>query len=155
MKDMTEETIQLAAAVVGRVHDLIQDGWVKGRFYDDSKNPTQFCILGALELASLELMSGALGKNDQARNEVIDLASGFILEAAEMGFQQSSNIPGWNDAGARTLEEVLGALRGAADRLWNLATQKEDEEVDMSQYVVVKQTEPQKQYLYNVLTAQA
>lgn len=156
MKDMTDATFLLAAGVVERAHDLINDGWIKGRFYDDGKNPTAFCILGALELAALELVGqGLLGnKNKDAQAEVIDLAAAFICEAAGLPMRdQSSSIPGYNDASERTKEQVLGAMRMAADNLWAIAVEKEEELVDLSMYKSVEEVEPAKQYLYNVLVA--
>ncbi len=137
-----ENALVLAAGIAERSCDLISDGWIKGRFYDDKKLPQRFCILGAIELATEELMEGA---STDAKRIVKDVVESFV--SVEV---QSRIIHAFNDTRTNQ-EDVVGALRAAADSLWTVATETPEEEVDMTKYVVKSKDEPQYQYLYNTL----
>lgn len=118
-----DATVMLAASVLERSGELIADGWVKGRFYKmvEKDVPVAFCILGAFEQALDELMPKASYSAD-ARREIIDIATVFVLDEVENQTNKKvSSIPGWNDAGERTQEEVLSVIGRAAARLWEIS----------------------------------
>ena len=153
--NVQDATLAMAASVIERSRDLIDDGWVKGTFYeytDDGgiKAPKTFCILGALELASQELFEGAFHK--EAGSEVLDVARFFILdEIANLG--GGGSIPGFNDAGSRTHEQVLSVLDKAARRLWDLSVEGgELETLDLSMYVDCEPEESAQEFLTLVLS---
>jgi len=130
--DVSDATLALAASVVDRTHDLIADGWVKGRMFttvDGAKH--EFCILGAIEQAVSEITEIA---QRSRRKDIYDLATMFILDeavnqyqygGARAGWNSHGSIPGFNDAGNRTHDQVLNVLTGAAGRLWDLSVVNE------------------------------
>jgi hypothetical protein len=115
--------ISLAASVVERTHELIADGWVKGRMSDSVDGvPTAFCIHGALNLAMEEVFGNARG------NEVVEvLAVAFICDEAKtqynfQGSWKQGGIPAasFNDNAATKHEDVLSVLKSASKRLWEV-----------------------------------
>src|SRR3990167_6672051 len=110
-RDKMDTVKTLAANVVDRARELIDDGWAKGRMHGQVME--DFCILGALELASRELLPTAR----TGRREVCRVAEGAIRAVAG----NITSIPGWNDAKERTKDEVLSVLRLASERLWDEA----------------------------------
>lgn len=132
-----DATVMLAAALVERSADLIRDGWVQGRLYTmvDGKTPVAFCILGALEEAMNELMPSA-NFAPEARREVHDMAAAFILdEVEEQTRVKTSSIPGWNDNGQRTQDEVVSVMESAASRLWDISLDSNEKFADLSRFV--------------------
>lgn len=132
-----DATIMLAAALVERSADLIRDGWVKGRLYTmvEGKTPVAFCILGALEEAMNEILPSA-NFAPEARREVHDMAAAFILdEVEEQTREKACSIPGWNDSGERTQDEVVKVMEGAAARLWEISLDGNEKLSDISKYV--------------------
>lgn len=124
--DCDDATLALAASVVDRAHDLISEGWVKGKMSDGLES--KFCIHGAVNLAIREIFGeGGQYSNHAARN-VTELACMFIVDEA-VGQPSKGSLgawaAGWNDSAERTHEEVLKALDGAARRLWNLSVENE------------------------------
>jgi len=126
--DVSDATLALAASVVDRTHDLIADGWVKGRMFttvDGAKH--EFCILGAIEQAVSEITEIA---QRSRRKDIYDLATMFILDEAVSQHQYQcgkygGSIPDFNNASNRTHEQVLSVLIGAASRLWDLSVVNE------------------------------
>lgn len=142
----------LAASIVDRSHDLIEDGWVKGRLSTSIGGALRrFCILGAMQLAVEEVF----GTDRYASVQAYDLAQAFILdEAANQYNYRSSSIPGFNDPANRTHDQVLSVLKSAAQRLWDLSLEVEDigGAVDLSRYITEEvDTEHAKVYLNAVL----
>jgi hypothetical protein len=132
-----DATVMLAAAVVERSADLIRDGWVKGRFYKmiEKNVPVAFCILGALEEALNEVMPTA-NFAPEARREVHDMCAAFILdEVEEQTRVKTTSIPGWNDSGERSQEEVVSVMQGAAARLWDISLDSNESLADLSKFV--------------------
>lgn len=155
MMDIGVANLALAASVCDRTHDLIEAGWVKGRFYGGYENVQTFCILGAIDLALEEL----LDQNQMyAREDIKHVATTFILDEAlaQYKYSKGGSIPGFNDAAEREHDQVLSVLSGAAKRLWNLSV--DDQELGQiwqpSQWAEVDQAtaqEYQKVYLESVL----
>lgn len=132
-----DATVMLAAAVVERSADLIQDGWVRGTFYKmvENKVPVAFCILGALDEAMREILPSA-NYAAEARKQVHDMCAAFILdEVEEQTREKTSSIPGWNDSGTRTQEEVVAVMQGAAARLWDISLDTNESLADLSRFV--------------------
>lgn len=132
-----DATIMLAAAVVERSADLMRDGWIQGRLVKmiEGKTPVAYCILGALDEALNEIMPGPNFASD-ARREVHDMATAFILdEAEEQTREKTSSIPGWNDSGERTQEEVVAVMEAAASRLWDISLDGNEKFADISRFV--------------------
>lgn len=129
--DVSDATLALAASVVDRTHDLIADGWVKGRMFSTVEGVKhEFCILGAIDQAMSEITEIA---QRGRHKDIHDLATMFILDEAVNQYQYQSyggkysagSIPGFNDAGNRTQDQVLNVLTGAAGRLWDLSVVNE------------------------------
>jgi hypothetical protein len=150
--EVHDASLALAGTLVDRSYDLIDDGWVKGRFYQKVDGaPVTFCIEGALELASQELFSNMYHADH--KRDVVNLARLFILDEVEKQTGRVyASIPGYNDAGERSHEQVLGVLQGAAQRLWDLSVNTEElGSLDLTQYVETEPAEAAKQYLHAVL----
>lgn len=153
--NVQDATLAMAASVIERSRDLIDEGWVKGTFYQYTsgggiKAPKTFCILGALELAAMELFEGGAFHKEVA-GDVLDVARYFILdEIASLG--GGGSIPGFNDAGSRTHEQVLSVLDKSASRLWNLSIDHgELGGIDLTRYVDVEPEEDAQAFLSLVL----
>lgn len=152
-KLQTDETILgLAASVTCRAHELIQDGWVKGRMSSGAGGAEKFCIHGAINLA----MEEVFGRRDISQNiqrNVEDIAVAFICDEAfgRTKGHWSGGIPAavFNDAAARRHDEVLGVLDRAGQRLWAITMDTDSTEkiVYPTQWAGVEETEAQ-QYLY-------
>lgn len=123
-----DSTLGLAAAVADRACELIQEGWVKGAMHTKVDGaPVQFCIHGAIDLAMEEIFGH---KRLGAEAEV--LATAFIVDEAQTqyGFKGSwkqGGIPaaGFNDVAERKHQDVLNVMGAAAERLWDLALERE------------------------------
>lgn len=155
--NVQDATLAMAASVIERSRDLIDDGWVKGTFYEftgdgNIKAPKTFCILGALEVAAAELLEGTYHK--EAGREVIDVATHFILDEIRSAMGRAyGNIPSFNDEAARTHEQVLSVLDKSARRLWDLSVDTgEMGGIDLSRYVETEHDEEELQYLNLVLS---
>lgn len=146
--DKNDANLILAASCIERASDLIQDGWVRGRFYTTVAGaPVSFCILGALEVAFQEL--GNLHKDHQ--REILSICQSFILDEVDEQFRyKTCSIPSFNDSKARSVDDVTSVLRAAAKRVWDVAMESDETLVDLTQYVK-PQSEEQKQYLHAVL----
>jgi hypothetical protein len=132
-----DATVMLAAGLVERSADLIRDGWIRGTFYKmvEGKTPVAFCILGALEEAMNELMP-ATQFVEEARRQVHDVACAFILdEVEEQTREKTGSIPGWNDSGTRTQEEVVSVMEAAASRLWDISLDSSEKLGDITRLV--------------------
>lgn len=151
MTDIEDATLALAAGVADRVHDLIQDGWVKGRFYTKTGGaPHRFCILGAIDLALEEFFQK---RTCVGSTHVGEIVRAFISDEALTRYGSWGSIPGFNDASERKLEEVLAVVAGAARRLWDLSVQNEDvgAGVDLTRYATEQEEGPARAYLHAVL----
>ena len=129
-------TIMMAAAVVERSVDLVQDGWIQGSWVKmlEKKVPVAFCILGAFDQAIEEMMP-ASSFSEHARREVKEVSIAFVLdEVEEQTRQKADSIPGWNDNGNRTQEEVVKVLQGAAARLWEISLDTSEKLADITKY---------------------
>lgn len=132
-----DATVMLAAAVVERSTDLIRDGWIKGRLAKmvEKNVPVAFCILGALDQALEEIMPGSKFVAE-ARRQIQEVAAAFILdEVEEQTRQKTSSIPGWNDSGERTQEEVVNVMEAAAGRLWEISLDASERLQDIGKFV--------------------
>lgn len=123
MMDLGTANMALAASICERAHDLIETGWVKGTWHSGYDGVQTFCIEGALDLALEEL----LNQGDRAAPEIKEIARMFILDEALARYKfTGAYIPGFNDAGERTHDEVLSVLDGAARRLWAISVADEE-----------------------------
>lgn len=140
------DAMELAASVVGRTAELIDDGWMKGKFYDNPVAPARFCVLGAIEVAvdELKLPASVAGK-------IREIACSAIVEEITGKKGDAWNIPEFNDAGERTLDEVLGVLGRAEQRLWSIAMHEEQVDLSAYQNIGTQAIEQKQAYLYNVL----
>jgi len=132
-----DATVMLAAAVVERSVDLIRDGWIKHAWVKmiEGKTPVAFCILGAFDQAIEEMMPKA-SFAPEAREQVKEMAIAFVLdEAEEQTRVKTSSIPGWNDSGERTHEEVISVMEAAASRLWDISLEGNEKFADLSKFV--------------------
>lgn len=160
MIDVSDATFALAAGVVERAHDLIDDGWVKGKLYDSRSQPTRFCILGALQLAAEEVIMQGIPMKKSRRDEhhemymavkeLVGLCSAIIADAAGMGLNGSP--PTFNDAPNRKQAEVLAVMRSAAETLWDISLNTE-REIDMSSMLNTGTSENVKSFLEMELVA--
>lgn len=126
-----EAVLGLAASVTGRACELITDGWIKGSMRGGSGGVENFCIHGAIELAMEEVFT-VRNMKIGVQQDVEQVAVAFICDEA-FGQMRAGSIPAasFNDAGARTHDEVTGVLERASERLWNLAVGSDmDEHVE-------------------------
>lgn len=133
-----EAVIALAASVVGRTRELIEDGWIKGELV--TKGYGKFCIHGAMNLALVEMFGrkeecgianvcGGYAATRQGFGDIEALATAFIVEAAADRYSYDRDAwrngrlgaAPWNNEPERRQEDVLGVLDTAADRLWALS----------------------------------
>jgi hypothetical protein len=141
--EIDQNIIVYAASCVRRAHELISDGWVKGRMQAWSGGvPTEFCIHGALELALKETFG-------ERRTPIVDcveqVASAYITN--ECFGKIGSWAAGYNDARERTHDEVLGVLDRASNRLWSVSFDDVDVKQTMG-WAESSDQEAQKQFLY-------
>ncbi len=133
--NIEDAALAVAASITERAHDLIQDGWVKGRMYTKEDGaPVAFCILGALELAMQETFGS---QPNWMSHPAVELAAAFIMDEAAGQYKHRhwnetsqrvaspGMIPGFNDPAERQLEQVLSVMREAARRLWDLSVERE------------------------------
>lgn len=152
--------ICLAASVVDRTRDLIQDGWVKGTMATGFQKVEAFCIHGAMNLALAEVF-GSLTQDRYTCQAVEAIATAFIVDeaASQYGFKGSwknAGIPaaGFNDAPSTQHEDVLKVLGGATKRLWSIGLDTQDSEAWMpSKWAEVEvNSDEAKQLLYAQLS---
>lgn len=159
-----DAALTLAASVVERTRDLLQDGWVKGKLYEGVQGVEGFCIHGALNLAIEEVFGEgvAAGRHhiDGTRmvasgaSDVEAIAVAFIVDeaATRYGYRNGGMFLGaaaFNDAPERRLEEVLAVVGSAASRLWEVAT---DEMVATTPSYAEVDEETAQQFLYAQLS---
>lgn len=154
MIDTTESVYIVTAGVVERAYDLILDGWIKGAMNNGSNTPTQFCIMGALELASQELIGSGLidkSRHRESIREIIDLAAVIICHMAEINSTQSVNIPSFNDNTSTEKDHVLSVMRRSADYFWDMSIQDNRiDVVDLSKFNnIISNNKMSKQFLTN------
>ncbi len=137
---LDEATTNMAALVVDRVHDLIQDGWVKGALTAGFEDAEQFCVHGAMNLALAELFGmrdcpvgrvnvcGGYAAQEFGQAPVEALATAFIVDECQnryafKGSWEMGNMAAapFNDDPAVVHDDVLAVLKGASERLWNVA----------------------------------
>lgn len=143
MMDNGDAVVAMAASITERAHDLIRDGWTKGKFYTKVDGaPVEFCVLGALELAMREMFPERASAF-RVGADVEDLAQAFIVQEMRIqhGGRGCGSIPGFNDHPDTQLEHVLGVLRAAAERLWNISVQTEDlvgDALDLGRFTITE-----------------
>lgn len=136
--DAGEAVVALAASVVERTRELIEDGWVKGTLV--TKGHKEFCVHGAMNTALVEMFGreeecgianvcGGYAATRQGFGDIEAIATAFIVEAAadrygadrEAWRQGQFGAAPWNNEPQRKQEEVLAALDLASERLWTLS----------------------------------
>lgn len=112
MTTTNNEANNEAADLLDDAADLIEvNGWTRGRMEDDEG---RYCARGALTTASRRRSGEWRGL--ATYQTAIDGLRDIILEQGQtLAFDGSIVL--WNDAGARTEQEVLDTLRKAAKEL--------------------------------------
>ena len=139
-------TLAMAASIVDRAYDLIQDGWVQGRLYtsvEGSNATKEYCIHGAINLAIEEMFGNgqSVGRThvdgtrmlNRPASDINDVAVAFIIDEAVTHYNYKGGgtflgAAGFNDAPNRKLDDVLKVLSGASKRLWDLSLLNEASE---------------------------
>jgi hypothetical protein len=162
---LDEAVTCMAARVVDRTEELIQDGWVKGALTAGFDNVEQFCVHGAMGLALSELFGspvavgrvnvcGGFAANDVGQGPVEALATAFIVDevqnrhAFKAGFELGNmGAAPFNDDPATKHEDVLEVLRGAAKRLWDVALGTEAAVEKAKSWAPLETDEPAQQFM--------
>lgn len=161
-----DTVLTLAASVVDRTRDLIQDGWVKGALNAGYKGAEEFCIHGAMGLALQEVFGytgdtgrvnvcGGIAADNRGYGQVEAICTAFIVDEANSQFNFGGSFAignlsaaPFNDAAERKHEDVLSVLGAASKRIWDLTINPEPD-FQFSQWADVDtQTEGAKQFLY-------
>jgi hypothetical protein len=162
-----DTVITLAASVVDRTRDLIQDGWVKGQLNAGFNGAETFCIHGAMGLALQEVFGytgdtgrvnvcGGYAADNRGYGQVEAMATAFIVDEANAQFKYGGRFTAgnlaaapFNDAPERKHGEVLSVLGQASKRLWNLSVCPDETEFQFSKWVDIDvQAEEAQQFLY-------
>jgi hypothetical protein len=93
---------QVAADLRAAADLLEHEGWTQGQFQDEETGCR--CAAGALEAAAEEEISGRWLDGIAALTQQLGISPGPI------------SLYRWNDTPGRTADEVIAALRAAADR---------------------------------------
>ncbi|OII61170.1 hypothetical protein BJP40_06485 [Streptomyces sp. CC53] len=86
-----------------------RDGWHQGDFFRDDPKTGPVCALGALRRAIASSASG-----EAVSGKLYCEAAGLVEKAASEVIPRVV-LPAWNDAPERTAEDVILALKRAAD----------------------------------------
>lgn len=142
-----------AASVVDRARELLDDGWVQGRWFTSVEGvKVKFCIHGALDMALDELAANST-MSRAYRSAVEDFAVFFICDEVFGGKTKENHVAmGWNDAPGRKQVEVSEMMGRVGKRLWNISLDL-DEKFEFSKWADVdyQGNDRAQQFLYQTL----
>lgn len=105
--------------------------WIQSKLYlyevgaEGIDPPIGGCLIGGLE--QMRVMHPELARPARTLREVMMAPHGDIFHQAReavadyLGFDNTEQLPVWNDEDGRTKQEVLDALRGTAKKVRRLA----------------------------------
>lgn len=146
-------TCALAASVIGRAKELMEDGYSKRSLNEGFKGVQKFCVHGAMNLAFIEMfperkeqcgrlfVCGGFAATEAGYGPIEAVATAILVDEATQRFSYDSNawksgmmgVAPLNDDPKRSKEDVLGILDGAERRLWALSLDGSDVEVSWAQ----------------------
>ena len=146
-------TCALAATIVGRARELMEDGYSKSQLNEGYKKVARFCVHGAMNLAFIEMfperkeqcgrlfVCGGYAATEAGYGPIEAVATAILVDEATQRFGYDPNawkagmmgVAPLNDDPNRSQADVLGILEGAEARLWALGLDGNDVEVSWSQ----------------------
>lgn len=138
--DDQEATMALAASVVERAAELMEDGWCKGSLNRGEGEVQEFCVHGAMNLAFQEMyggqlecgiayVCGGLAADRRGWGQVEAVATAILVDEANARYGYDPDawkrgmmgVAPFNNDERRERTEVLAVLHGASERLWGMA----------------------------------
>lgn len=146
-------TCALAATIVGRARELMEDGYSKSQLNEGFKKVQKFCVHGAMNLAFIEMfperkeqcgrlfVCGGFAATAVGYGPIEAVATAILVDEATQRYSYDANawksgmmgVAPLNDDPARSKEDVLGILDGAERRLWGLSLDNGEVEVSWAQ----------------------
>lgn len=144
-------TIALAASIVTRAHELMEDGYSKSQLNEGFKKVQRFCAHGAMNLAFIEMfpekkeqcgrlfVCGGYAATEAGYGPIEAVATAVLVDEANRRFDYDASawkagmmgVAPLNDDPKRSQADVLGILEGAARRLWDMTFEDEAVGVDL------------------------
>lgn len=148
-------TIALAAAVVTRAHELMEDGYSKSQLNEGFKKVQKFCVHGAMNLAFIEMfperkeqcgrlfVCGGYAATEAGYGPIEAVATAILVDEANRRFNYDVNawkagmmgVAPLNDDAKRSQQDVLGILEGASQRLWDMTFEPGGVDVEWEQEI--------------------
>lgn len=146
-------TVALAAAVITRAHELMEDGYSKSQLNEGFKKVQKFCVHGAMNLAFIEMfperkeqcgrlfVCGGFAATEAGYGPIEAVATAILVDEANKRFGYDVNawksgmmgVAPLNDDPKRSQDDVLGILEGASARLWDMSFEGTEVDVEYSE----------------------
>ena len=146
-------TCALAATIVGRAHELMQEGYSKKALNEGARGVQKFCVHGAMNMAFIEMfpdrkeqcgrlfVCGGYAASEAGYGPIEAVATAILVDEAVQRFSYDPSawkagmmgVAPLNDDPHRTQDDVLGILEGAERRLWDMSLEPVGVDVEWDQ----------------------